>query len=151
MKYDWSNAEKARKKVTTKWVAEYERGLKGGIVETTRLSVAINHYLGLCKVSVPKATAEMDETDNLHDYSCECDLYNMYLTCPHTIFVQLQLGVLDKEDLTTKMGRLRGLGRTRKNRGPYSKNDEEPLPRRRKKRKQAILVDIGAFAPPMTM
>ena len=68
-----------------------------------------------------------------------------------TIFVQLQLGVLDKEDLTTKMGRLRGLGRTRKNRGPYSKNDEEPLPRRRKKRKEAILVDIGAFAPAMTM
>lgn len=134
IKYDWSTAKKAGKKVSMKWVHDYESGLKGNINSTTSLSVAVKHYLGLCKVTVPEAVKEDEaDDDGLHDYSCDCDLYNMYLTCPHSIFVQLKLGVLDADNLTSRIGRVRGPGRSRKNRGPYSKNDEEPLPKRRRK------------------
>ena len=73
------------------------------------------------------------EDDGKHDYSCDCDLYNMYLTCLHSIFVHMKVGVLVAEYLTTRMGRVRVPGLTRKNLGPYTKNDEEPLPKRRLK------------------
>jgi len=118
--------------VTDKWVREYKRGLGGDIPESTTLSVAINHYLGLCKVSVPIVTDNKDETTD-GDYACDCDLYNLYLTCPHSVFVRVKTGVLDVENMTARMGRVRPVGRTRKNRGPYSKNDEEPLPKRRRR------------------
>jgi hypothetical protein len=133
IKYAWSTAAKAGKKVSRNWVRDYESGLNGALKHGTSLSVAVNHYLGLCKVTVPEAVEEVDaEDDGKHDYSCDCDIYNMYLTCPHSIFVQLKVGVLDAENLTTRIGRVRGPGRGRKNRGPYSKNDEEPLPKRRR-------------------
>ena len=132
VKCDWTTAEKSRKKVTDKWVREYRRGLDGDIVDTTRLSVAINHYLGLCKVSIPIVTDNQNETAD-SDCACDCDLYNLYLTCPHSIFVRVKTGVLDAKNITAPMGRVRPVGRTRKNRGPYSKNDEEPLPKRRRK------------------
>ncbi len=49
---------KGEKKVTAKWVAYYERGLRGAIKPTTQLSTVDNHYLGLCKVTVPDCDSE---------------------------------------------------------------------------------------------
>ena len=87
--------------MTDKWVREYKRGLGGDIPESTTLSVAINHYLGLCKVSVPIVTDNKDETTD-GDYACDCDLYNLYLTCPHSVFVRVKTGVLDVENMTAR-------------------------------------------------
>ena len=127
VKYDWTTSvEKARKKVTAKWAAAYERGLRGDLKPTTRLSTVTNHYLGLCKVSVPEADSEDNE------YSCDCDIYNLYLCCSHSIFVRMKLGNLDVDSLTTKMGRIRGVGRPRRSRGALDKTDDGPLRRKRK-------------------
>ena len=127
VKYDWTSVEKARKRVTAKWIAAYERGLRGDIRPTTRLSTVTNHYLGLCKVTVPTTDSECQE------YACDCDIYNLYLCCSHSIFVRIKLGVLDAESLTTKMGRTRGVGRPRHSRGPLDKTDEGRLRPKRKK------------------
>ncbi len=81
--------------MAAKWVADYERGLRGDIKPTTRLSTIDNHYLGLCKVNV----AAGDSEDKY--YACDCDIYNLYLCCAHSIFVRHKLGDVDIETLTT--------------------------------------------------
>ena len=103
--------------MTDKWVREYMRGPDGDIGPTTRPSVAISHYLGLYKVSVPIVMDNQDETTD-GDYACDCDLYILYLTCPHSIFVRVKTGVLHVENMTALLGWLRPVGRTRKNSGP---------------------------------
>ena len=126
VKNQWQTPEKERKKVTAKWVADYERGLRGDIKQTTRLSSIDNHYLGLCKVTVP------DGVSKDSDYACDCDLYNLYLCCAHSIFVRHKLGVVDIDALTTKLGRIRTAGAPRLNRGALSKTDEGPLRKRKR-------------------
>ena len=123
VKYQWHTPEKERKKVTAKWVADYERGLRGDIKPTTRLSTVDNHYLGLCKVTVPDCDSENRE------YACDCDIYNLYLCCAHSIFVRNKLGDVDIETLTTKLGHIRTVGARRRSRGALSKDDEGPLPK----------------------
>ncbi len=117
--------KKARKKVTAKWVADYERGLRGDI-KPTRLSIIVNHYLGICKGIVP--TGDSEDREN----ACNCDIYNLYLCCAHSIFVRNKLGDVDIETLTTKLGHIRTVGAPRRNRGALSKDDEGPLPKRKR-------------------
>ncbi len=88
-----------------------------------------NHYLGLCKVTVPSTDTECQE------YACDCDIYNLCLCCSHSIFVRINLGDLDVESLTTKMDKIRGVGRPRRSRGPLDKTDEGPLHMTRKNRR----------------
>ena len=48
--------------------------------------------------------------------TCHCDPYNLYLCCPHSIFVESRIGRIDLSLLSQRLGRVHGVGRGR-NRG----------------------------------
>lgn len=123
VKADWSTNSKRNKRVTPRWVALYEKGLQGDISPRTSMSTLTNHYLGLCKIKVPLG----QDDGNEGRFACECDLYNLYLCCPHSIFVRMQVRDIDAETLTCRLGRVRGVGRPRTSRGALSQNDTEAL------------------------
>ena len=104
VKADWTTPPKRRKRVTATWVGYVERGLAGNLGPGSCSLQRVNdHFLGLCKCRVVNDAVQ-----------CDCDIFNLYLCCPHSIFVDDKRGHRFLNELTTKVGKDRGVGRSRR-------------------------------------
>ena len=117
VKTDWTTQLRDNL-VTEHWIRDVESGLKGDIGPNTRLKTVRERYLGLCKVCPSVVNDGMLP-------QCDCDLYNLYLCCPHNIFVASKLNLVDLDFLTGGIGRVRKVGAPPKNKNRYHRQYEE--------------------------
>ena len=131
VKGDWTSDKSRNKLVTRQWISFYNKGLGGTIPERTSFEVLKGKYLGLCRVRLGTRVGEMP--------TCECELYNLYLTCPHSIGMAIALRLYDFSHLDVKLGRVRKVGRNRRPGGALQRDDDvgsRPPSRNRKRHRR---------------